>query len=218
MKKILVWVVLAVVLVSCMPFALAEKDFQLRNGIVFGDTMEEILQKETTLTRNGDDSNWFTGKIAGYSDAECGFMFDDDGKLEAMRYTFGNKVCYNRDRMNDVYKSLCDSLKRKYGNPLGNVGGSCYIITGPAIESMSLYVYLLGSLDGYAGDYTDYDEWIVDSGDDHVKIDLISYYYRDDDFKYYYFVDVSYKYFTDADIEAAQNEKQGARDEVDNDM
>ena len=213
-------VLLALVLVIGMgTFALAEDDFTLRNGILFGDTIEDILGKETKLTRNSDDSNWFTGTIAGYSGAECGFSFDDDGKLISMCYNFGNSVCgSSRDTTNDVYKKLYDSVNRQYGKPLGNTGGSCHLITGPAFEQMGLWVYLLGKLDGCKGDYIDYDEWDLRYNDYNVKIDMVSYYYRNKDYDYTYRVSLSYHKYTDADYGAKLKEKQGEREEVDNDI
>lgn len=202
----------------CTSFALAE-EFTLRNGILFGDTMDVILTKETTLVRKSETSNWFKGRIAGYDGAACGFYFDDDGLLTGMDYSFDDDICTSRDTADNVYETLYNSLKRKYGSDtLNYTGGSCYIITGPAFDRLVLYVYLFGSLDGYSSNYLDYDEWIVDMDDYHVKIDLVEYYYRDSDYNYFYHVDVSYHRFTDEDLAEAQAEKQHENDEVDNDM
>ncbi len=218
--KRLLYVLLAL---SCMSFALADDDFTLRSGIKFGDTMEDILAKETTLVRTTDESNFtFTGKIAGYDDAGCIFYFDDDGKLIDMDYTFIN-LCTSKDTTNDVYKKLYQSLVRQYGSPLGNTNGSCSLITGKAMEKMwglvYFYVAAMNAYTGnYAGNYIDYDEWIVEADGYHVKIDLISYYIRDADYKYYYYLDLSYHYFTDADAEEAINKKQSEQAEIDSDL
>lgn len=216
MKKLSLFLCLFL-LVSLIPTASAD-EFVLRSGIEFGDTMDIILQKETALTRESETSNAFKGKIAGFSDASCIFYFDDNDRLESMDYAFGSDVCTSKEKMNDVYEELYGSLCRKYGKPLGNTGGSCYLITGPAIDRMAAFVYFLGTMDGYSADYVDYDEWLVDDGNDHVKIDLISYYFRDKKYSYDYYVDVSYHHYTDADVEAEQAEKQEKRAEVDNDM
>ncbi len=202
---------------SCMSFALADDDFTLRSGIKFGDTMDDILAKETTLVRKTEDSRTFTGKVAGYDDVGCIFSFDDDGKLIDMFYTFIN-VCTSKDTTNDIYKKLYQSLVRQYGTPLGNTNGSCHLITGKAMERMVLCVYLVSSMNGCTGNYMDYDEWIVEADGYHVKIDLISYYGRDATYKYQYFLDLSYHYFTDADVEEARNEKQSEQAEIDSDL
>ena len=83
---------------------------------------------------------------------------------------------------------------------------------------MAITVYVFGSLDGYSADYTDYDEWIVDCDDYHVKIDMTSYYLRDKSYNYTYTVSLSYHYYTDEDYDAAVREKQGERQEVDDDL
>ena len=132
MKRLISAVLCIALLLSCCSVACADSDFKLRNGILFGDTIDDIVAKETTLTRNSDTSNSFTGKIAGYSGAECTFGFDDDGKLITMNYHFPSSICTSRDMMNDVYKTIYQSLNRQYGSPLGNVGGSCHLILGPA--------------------------------------------------------------------------------------
>ena len=83
---------------------------------------------------------------------------------------------------------------------------------------MGVMVYIFGGLDGYDGDYLDYDEWVVDCTNGHVKIDLISYYYRDADYNYNYDVDLSYYFYTDAEYEEALNEKIAERKAVDDDI
>lgn len=219
MKKLISLLMCVCMLLAGLGAAIAEaEDFELRSGIHFGDTIDDIVEKETTLTRLNEESNEFQGRISGYDDASCMFIFDDDGKLEDMKYSFGSGVCYSRDRMNDVYLELYRGLVRKYGTAIGNTGGTCELITGSAMDEMALFVYLIGELDGYSSDYTDYDEWIVDTKGGHVKIDLVSFYLRNSDFEYSYYVDLSYKFYTDEDFKAAQQEKQAARDEVDNDL
>ena len=120
MKRIIALIISAMIMTSLMGVCFADDGFTLRNGILFGDTLETILQKETSLEREGDESNWFKGKIAGYSNARCGFYFDDDGKLVSMDYDFSNS-CSSRDSTDDVYKKLYQSLNRQYGKPKGNI-------------------------------------------------------------------------------------------------
>lgn len=217
MKKLLTVLIACILCLSAVTAGTAEEGFTLRNGIKFGDTMDDIVLKETTLIRNDETSNSFTGKIAGYSDADCTFYFDDDGKLKSMEYGFSNS-CYSRESTNEVYKKLYQSLVRQYGKAEGNTDGSCELITGPAIDSMGFWVYLMGMFEGCNADYYDYDEWIVDTDSYHVKIDLISYYYRNDDYEYTYYVNLSYHMYTDEEYDAKINEKIAEQSEVDNDL
>ena len=57
MKKMMKTLLCVLLILSCVPFALAEDDFTLRSGIVFGDTLEQIVSKETTLMQDADDPN-----------------------------------------------------------------------------------------------------------------------------------------------------------------
>ena len=204
----------------------ADTSFPLRSGIEFGDTKEEVFTKETTLEGGYSDpfniftddiAYWFTGKIAGYSDAKCTFYFNEIDQLVSMNYSFDD-ACSSRDRMNNIYETLYQSLTRKYGNSIGNTGGKCELIIGPALDRMILYVYTLDSSDGSSRNYIDYDEWIVDVDNDHVKIDLVSYYWRDNKYNYYYKVDLSYHFYTEAEYQDAINKKRAEREEVDNDL
>lgn len=203
--------ILCMILLLCSA-ALAD-DFTLRSDIHFGDTMETILQKETTLTRTSETSNSFSGTIAGYSGSTCDFAFDDEGKLTSMMYEF---KCTSRESTNDLYKTLYDSLVRKYGSPLGITNGNCHLITGPAMDKIG-FVYFIRTIDDWSADYYDYDEWIVDCDDYHVKIDLVSYYVRNQS-TYLYYANLSYKQYTDAEYQAALNEKKTEREAIDNDL
>lgn len=216
MKRMLAGFLAVLLVLSCSAAAFAQEEFTLRSGIHFGDTMEDILSKETKLVRESETSNWFKGTIAGFENASCGFYFDNDGKLTSMDYSFTDMD--SRTEVNDDYKTLYDSLVRKYGKPLGNVGGKIDPITGPALMRMAVLVQLYKFLDGYDADYMDYDEWRVDTLGGHVKIDLVSYYYRDDDYKYCYQLDLSYHFYTDADYEQAVSDKIAKRNEIDNDL
>ena len=194
-----------------------EEGFTLRSGIEFGDTLDDIVAKETTLTRSEENDDTFVGTIAGYDDAECSFSFDDDGKLVSMEYRFDDSFT-TRDSGDLMYETLYDSLKRKYDDPLGYSNGSCYMITGPAISNMAITVYLLGAQDGFKADYIDYDEWVVDAGDYNVKIELTYYYLCNSDYKYKYHLELSYLKFTDEEYDEAINEKQAEQEAVDNDL
>lgn len=220
MKRLVSVLVSLVLMVSCFSSALAAEDFTLRSGIKFGDTLEDILAKEKTLTRDSDDDDYegkksyrFEGKIAGYSDADCKFSFDDDGKLIDMEYLFDSDT---RDEMSDVYKKLYDSLKRQYGTPLGNTGGSLYSFTGSTFDSL-FAALVVGQYSGWKVDYVDYDEWVVDCDGYHVKIDMVSYYTIAEYLKSYKVV-LSYHYFTNEEFIAKVQEKEAERQEVDGDL
>lgn len=180
--------------------------FVLRNGIEFGDTMETILQKETTLVRESETNSWFEGEIAGYPKAMCGFYFDDDGKLISMDYSFDKYVCTSEDIMKEVYDKFYQSLNNEYGDPFPSGGGICYVITGPAMERMNGWLKMVGTLPGFIGEMVDYAEWIEGCENGHVKIELVAYYTCAPDNVYDYHVDISYHLYTEDDYDMAISE------------
>ena len=218
MKQIISILLTAILLLGCCVSALAE-EFQLRNGIMFGDTLEAVKSKETLTIQSSsvDKTNnvWFDGKIAGM-DGSVRFDFDEEtGKLTEMLYSF--KTRSTKDSVDSEYSTLYQSLVRKYGNPLGNTGGNMHLITGEAIESAATIIALYMIIGG-TGDFRDYDEWIVDCGSYNVKIDLISYYYRTKDYDYTYGNKLSYHYYTNEDYLSAIQDKLNENAAIDNDL
>jgi len=196
------------------------EEFQLRNGIVFGETLEVVKQKETLSIQSSsaDKTNkvWFDGTIAGM-DGSVRFDFDEEtGKLTDMLYSFESSS--SKDSIDSDYSKLKSSLVRKYGSPLGNTGGSLHIITGPAIEYAGIVIALSRYLANGGGDFRDYDEWIIKCNGYNVKIDLVSYYTRSKDYDYSYANMISYHYYTDDDYLEALREKQEENDAIDNDL
>lgn len=231
MKRILS-LLLVSILVLLSISAVAE-EFSPRNGISFGDTMEEVLEKETFEIDEMDDGNddedtnddeeaeypyyikTAKGTLANISGTYIKYKFDADKTLKEVIYYFPSRS--DKDSSDSDYKSLYNGLVRKYGSALGYSNGSCYIITGAAIEAAVFTAYLFEMLDGY-GDIRDYDEWDVDANDYHVKIELAQYYWGSSYSNILYDNCMSYTYFTDEDLSAAMAEKQADREAVDNDL
>ena len=225
MKFYVKFIVLVMIITCICQVCLSEskEGFQLRSGIVFGDTMNEILQKETKLVRDNEDDVWFMGTVAGYPEVECRFYCDEvKDQLYAMCYSFAGDICDSAEKAREVYKKLYDSAVRQYGVPLKNKNGLTHVITGPAYSDLlNQYLYLAKLLD-YRFDYDNYDEWVVDCDDYHVKIDLVSFYYKSNDGEYTRCIGLSYMKFTDSEYEAAcENGVQKEKDSnaiIDNDI
>lgn len=188
MKK-LVSLLLVSMMVLLTASATAE-EFSLRNGIQFGETMEDVLAKETFEIDEIDDGSdaedetdteseypYFIrtveGTVAGISDSYILYKFDAEKTLREVIYYYKSRS--DRDSSDSDYKSLYNGLVRKYGAALGYSNGSCYIVMGSAIVDAASIAYLYEELGRY-GDLRDYDEWSIDSGEYHVKIELAQYY------------------------------------------
>ena len=178
MKRLLAIVLTCALLLGCMP-ALAAEEFTLRNGVKFGDTMDEVRAKETLAFEEYEevDTSLRTeeGTVAGISGVTIVYCFDDNNQLEEVKWDLPSRTYM--DSSDSDYAALYKALASKYGTPLGYDNGSCYIITGRALEG-AVTVYSLWELLDGIGDMRDYDEWDVTYGDDdHVKIEIAQYYW-----------------------------------------
>lgn len=196
MKKI-VAVLLAAVLALAACSALAAGDFPLRDGIRFGDTLDDINRKITLTLEDGSKGKtnkvWYTGDIAGIH-GEARFDFDEStGELTDMLYTFETKE--QLPPTQSEYNLLREGLIRKYGEPLNNPDGKRHEVTGTAFEHAETLIRLWTQMLSGGGEILNYEEWIVEADGYSVKIDLVCYHYRNSGDTLYYSNDISYHCF-----------------------
>lgn len=219
MRRWFTLVLTCVLLLGCMP-AMAAEEFTLRNGIKFGDTMDEVRAKETLeFKESSSESRLITvdGTVAGISGVSVEYFFDDDKKLKQVSWSLSASSLV--DSSDSDYTKLYKAFVSKYGTPLGYDNGDCYIITGSALTGAALISYLYNSMDTGVGDLRDYAEWDYEyTNTDHVKIELVQYYYGSSYSTRQFHISVCYKHFTDADLEAAQQEKRNENEAVMNDI
>lgn len=221
MGKRLVSGFLAVMLLAMLALpAMAEEGFTLRNGVQFGDTMEQVKAKETLEWNlaSCDDNSLQTeeGTVAGISGVTITYQFDEDGKLEEVYWELPYRTSANSS--DSDYSKIYKALAEKYGSPLGYTNDACYIITGWALTFTPLLCYAYEGLEMYA-DMRDYDEWDHTFGkDDHVKIEIAQYACGSSILEADYGIYVSYKYFTDADLQDALDAKREKNQAVMNDI
>lgn len=215
MKKRIMALVLVSVMLMVAQTALAE-EFTVHAGVKFGETKEEVKNKETLeLDEEADTKLTYKGTVANINNSSIEYYFNDEGYLNDVLYSFPTST--TRDTISTRFDTIESGLVRKYGKSLGNSGGDFYIITGPAFDNAVAFIALMMWLDG-TGDVVDYGEWIVPNEEDNVKIDLIAYYTRDSKYNYNYFLMLSYHPFTDEDLKAAQDEKKAENNAVDDDL
>ncbi len=204
-------VLLALSLLICLaaPASAVSEPFALRNGIVFGDTLETVKQKETfSLEQDQEEKTtavWFEGYTDDGGYLQIRYDFDEDtGALTDMLYDF--EYSESTDSLVSDFFLLADDLTEEYGSPLGFTDGEISIISGPAFDQA---LFLTGFFSAYGGigEIFDYSEWIVRCDGYYVKVDLISFVYGDEeDLRYQNMV--SYHYFTDKDFQEALQAKQ----------
>lgn len=222
MKKLFAILLACSMLLGGAPALAEESGFTLRNGVKFGDTVDEVKAKETfeVDTTQGDEYNLYMAKgtVAGISDTEIWYRFDEmTGLLYDVRWSLPSY--YSADSSDNDYSKLYKAFVSKYGDPLGYSNGSCYIITGSAIEAAATIGYLYKELLDGVGDIRDYAEWDVKVGNgEHVKIELVQYYYGTSYSDMQYYINVGYSDFTDEELENALKEKREENEAVMNDI
>lgn len=221
MWKKLVSGFLAMMLLATMVLtASAEDTYTLRNGVQFGDTVEQVRAKETLAWHEDDCSDTMLrterGTVAGISDVIICYDFDEDGKLVEVVWRLPNRTY--ADSSDSDYSTLYKAFVQKYGSPLGYTDGDCYIITGNALNFIAM-MYMLYDMSDMYGKLRDYDEWVWDFGQgEHVKIEIAQGCWGKSILEADYHICVGYKYFNDADLQEAMDEKRQENEAVMNDI
>lgn len=214
MKKIICIIIALLMIFASCP-ALAD-NFSLRGGIEFGDTVEEVKEKETAAFTEEESNCLKTESItlATIEDANIEYYFNDEGLLTDILYDF--RSTKSKDTASVNYSTLYDGLTRKYGKPINTDSDSMYIIVGKAYETAAGVVAVNLWLNDSA-DILSHSEWVKEYKKFKVKIDLVEYYLETQNALSYCYK-ISYKYFTDADLKAAKEEHAQRLAEIDNDL
>lgn len=218
MKRLVCLMLVMVMFAGMGVFALAD-DFQLRNGILFGDSEEVVRNKETLeigeySSSERDDGTKYIyshdGMIAGFDDADVKYFFKDN-EMYDMEY------CFYTDKENykTIYDTLYKNLSKKYGNPIKALDDGHFIKT--EVQNVDNYLLLaLAAYDTGIADLSDVDEWVVKCDDYYVKIEMrYSYYAFKSSKDLSYTVYIDYMKYTDDDltiaIEQAANDAAAAQ-------
>lgn len=210
MKKLFSLLLTIAMLVMAVGTAVADTNFSLRNGVQFGDTMDQVRSKETfgwDSVNTNETTLWTEpGTVAGIEDVQIAYFFDENGKLDEIKWELPARTY--ADSSDTDYEKLYKAFVQKYGSTLGYSNGDCYIITGHALDNAVL-VYMLSDMLGGYGTMRDYAEWDYEySNDNHVKIEIVQFAYGLSYSEAEYHIYVGYKYFTDQDLADAKTEKQ----------
>lgn len=204
----------------------ATEGFSLRNGIMFGDSMDEVRSKEklpideVDATAEKDEDypyslTTFRGTVAGVDGSYIVYNFDDNKQLREVIYWL--KESSSSANVDAEYSSVNAGLVRKYGEPLANKDGKTHAVVGSAIDLTNYTVGLMNAFGGYAG-ICDYDEWVVFENGYNVKIEQVEYYAGQSRSKANYQQVLSYTYFTEADVESNIAEYAEKQSQIDADL
>lgn len=139
--------------------------FSLRDGLKFGSSEDEIRD---AMAGNGEHTgtaklNWadleFDGDVGG-RDAIISFRLDSNKKLVEMAYQFKSPSI---SASVSTYNSYRELLTKKYGDELDIPNGKTHLLTGSVLSDI-----LSSGIQAKS-------EWLIQDGDNYVKIDLIAF-------------------------------------------
>ena len=200
-RTCLVIAILICFCISCFAEETTEQQiYELRNGISFGDTREDVLKKETIpvlFTANPSYLYYSATKIEGLKDSHTYYFFDDDSKLTEVMYSFSKDETSNAKTVS-YYDKIERNLTERYGEPLSYKNGQHHRIVGEAItmaiDSFEDYKKYNGT-----GSMIRYTERVVDFGTYSVKVDHSIYWLKlGARSETYYYHDLSFCYFDDS--------------------
>ena len=151
------------------------QSFSIRNGIMFGDTKENVKEKEKFKIEEENDSLIRTkpGKVAGVEDSYVEYHFNDSGLLYDIYMDFGVHIGKN-SQAEAAYNSTFKTLRQKYGAPIILDDETWYVIEGSAVSKYRENSAFLKSVD-IKPVLQQYSQWIIRYDDISVMIDLIRY-------------------------------------------
>ena len=214
-----VFVLLFQITISCY----AEDVFKLRNGVQFGDSIDDILQKETLKTYVNEEMTMVstaTTQLAGIEESCINYWFLKDQKLNLVVYIFGpykpkdntddEALIYGRVFLTD-YPSIEKALTEKYGDAL-NENDEYYSIK-PSLYTTYKMLYLIGILSSskktqFKDDLLN--SRIVNVNEGIVKIDHFAIQFG----SAFIIHSITYEFYTEQEIkEIIQNNKKNAVDD-----
>lgn len=189
MRKTLIVIIVLSLIISGFTIVHGEEyipeyteNFSYRNGIVFGDTMDAIISKEThelnTIDREKGNIKTSQFNLMNIKDSYIQYYFGySKNKLEKITYHFGQAdsiwIAFPE------YDIINSDLIEKYGEPLGYENGDHYKVWNGVLQSSSFAVDMFKVMGVYA-ELIDYDEWVLKYPDYSVKIEHAYYAYRNE--------------------------------------
>ena len=121
MKKKISFLMVAMLLFALLADCRAEEqnDFVYRNGIHFGDSIEDVRQKEPDTHQGLDENNLQATEmtLSGFSGCALNYFFEN-GKLNVIRIFYCRDNMYDKANITASFDTIDDGLTRKYGEPI----------------------------------------------------------------------------------------------------
>ena len=193
MKKVITVCLCLILALSALVGACAE-DFTIHAGTTFGDTMEQVKEKETLeyINEFEDKSTkalLYSGTVAGYENCNIWYYFNkENNTLCDVSYSMGIGSAIGEEALLNRLGELGVLLMNKYGDPLSDNEDAKYLIKGQVLSKPSnKYEY-------------DFIGWSVPCDNYNVKIELIIEYYSGSPAYLY----IDYHPYTNEELEEAK--------------
>ncbi len=171
-RKMTSWLLVAFLILCQVTASLAES-FVYR-GLSFGMSPNQVKNIETlTLRLDHLDHKKpmleYTGSIANIDRSSVSYHFNNN-KLSSIVVMFNNRDNSQNTLKND-FNDIQSALTSKYGKPLGYTNGKTSSYVGEYFDfTLSMEIKTANIL-GLKGRFHNYDEWLIETDDGHVKID-----------------------------------------------
>lgn len=161
---------LFIVMILMFPIVCNAEGFIIHSGTQFGDTIEEVKEKETLDVLYETPSGIiFRGEVAGIEDVWLYYHFDENGKLYDVFYNMIQTESH--DLVLETHNMLNSLLKEKYGNPLSEDDEIYQLLNGFNISSILKTDESIKKSIG--SDYKiSITSWTVQDDNQFIKIDL----------------------------------------------
>ena len=206
MKKKVISVCLCIILALSVIYIAYAEDFTIHAGTMFGDTKQQVMEKETLAYQGekdyDDDTSYliYDGTVAAYDNCHIYYYFDKKEELLIdAEYDMGRFFDIGNDGILNRYAQLQDALTEKYGEALSEDDETTFLILGQGVyPNSNVYDYKWVS-------------WVAPYENYNVKIDLIlSSYKGDSDL----FLNIDYYTFTDEELEIAKAAYAAVKEDV----
>ncbi|MBR6954685.1 MAG: hypothetical protein IKH77_06585 [Clostridia bacterium] len=212
-KRMALYIILGVVILLAVAAVLwfgglfsLSRQFELRNGIHFGEKIDTVISKETLTQKSVNDERTtvvYEGTVAGYDNTEVYFSFDGKNNgLDELLYWF---VPHSQSECDSQYNALFENLQMKYGTPLSESDPRASLYQGNATKELTAKVDFFRNYLGKRGEIRNSAGWLIEKGGECIKIEIVSCQVMGN-YAYDFEIRISYTYFSkDAIKESLEN-------------
>lgn len=225
MKKLVAWAIVLTMVCFTMcgcgskieEIKELEGDFTIHSGVKFGDTIEEVKEKETLELKVDSSDNeviqlklmMYNGELVGYTNSTLTYYYNEDGKVIRATYSlYDSNEEEERTNGKGKYDKVYKLMKEKYGTPINK-------------EDYE-YLRINKKDNGYkeSGLYTNYkiDGWLLKYKTYYVEIilEMTESEYKDKSKGTFEMCGLEYVYHTNEEIEESKEAIEREKEEKEN--